>query len=406
MPDTPLSTAYPDLTHIAGLSPSNDDVLQRKTGAWANRTLAQLMTDLSALGTTFQPLDSDLTAIAALTTTSFGRAFLALADAAATRTAIGLALGTDIYSKSAVDSGFQPLDSDLTAIAALTTTSFGRAFLALADAAATRTAIGLALGTDIYSKAAIDSGFQPLDSDLTSIAALATTSFGRNLLLATAATAAGLGLTNGAAMDSWAAITRASGFDTLATTPSSANLRALLTDELGTGAALFDGATPTAIVLTNASGTADSLVAGSVTRNHAVYASASPPTVDVGIFAVATTSVNLKAAGTTAGFTVPSGRTFVCTGASAIVTSVTSGGAGTQTFQIKESGANGAMTPGAASGSGTPVAGTYYASPMTSAQGPYTACAAGNIVNIVVSTSHAGSTAVTGTVFITGFYSS
>lgn len=42
-------------------------------------------------------------------------------------------------------SGKQPLDSDLTAIAALTTTAYGRAFLALADAAAARTA--LALGT-------------------------------------------------------------------------------------------------------------------------------------------------------------------------------------------------------------------------------------------------------------------
>lgn len=35
-----------DLAAIAGLSPSNDDVLQRKAGAWANRTIAQLKTDL------------------------------------------------------------------------------------------------------------------------------------------------------------------------------------------------------------------------------------------------------------------------------------------------------------------------------------------------------------------------
>lgn len=48
--------------------------------------------DLNALGLdgVYQPLDSDLTAIAALTTTSYGRAFLALADAAAARTAVGL----------------------------------------------------------------------------------------------------------------------------------------------------------------------------------------------------------------------------------------------------------------------------------------------------------------------------
>lgn len=44
-------------------------------------------------------------------------------------------------------------------------------------------------------------------------------------------------------LTSWAGVTRASGFDTFTATPSSANLRALLSDENGTGAALFDGAT-------------------------------------------------------------------------------------------------------------------------------------------------------------------
>lgn len=36
-----------DLTTIAGLTPSNNDVLQRISGVWANRTLAQLKTSLS-----------------------------------------------------------------------------------------------------------------------------------------------------------------------------------------------------------------------------------------------------------------------------------------------------------------------------------------------------------------------
>lgn len=45
-----------DLTAIAGLSPSDDDVIQRKAGAWTNRTPAQLIADLGALGTTFAPL--------------------------------------------------------------------------------------------------------------------------------------------------------------------------------------------------------------------------------------------------------------------------------------------------------------------------------------------------------------
>jgi hypothetical protein len=58
-------------------------------------------------------------------------------------------------------------------------------------------------------------------------------------------------------LTSWAGVTRASGFDTFTATPSSANLRALLTDETGTGVAYFQGGdagTPSALVLTNATG--------------------------------------------------------------------------------------------------------------------------------------------------------
>ncbi len=71
-----------DLDDIAALTPTNDDIVQRKAGHWTNRTMAQLIADLAALGTTFQPLDSDLTAIAALTTTAFGRGLLTAANAA------------------------------------------------------------------------------------------------------------------------------------------------------------------------------------------------------------------------------------------------------------------------------------------------------------------------------------
>jgi hypothetical protein len=35
-----------DLTAIAGLSASNDDFVQRKSGAWSNRTVAQVKTYL------------------------------------------------------------------------------------------------------------------------------------------------------------------------------------------------------------------------------------------------------------------------------------------------------------------------------------------------------------------------
>lgn len=79
-----------------------------------------------------QPLDADLTAIAALATTSYGRALLTAVDGAS------LAALVDAYFLTPTEgnAAYQPLDSDLSAIAALTTTTFGRALLALADAAA------------------------------------------------------------------------------------------------------------------------------------------------------------------------------------------------------------------------------------------------------------------------------
>ncbi len=85
-------------------------------------------------------------------------------------------------------------------------------------------------------------GFQPLDSDLTAIALLTTAVYGRGLLEAT--DAADLLAYIDADIASWAAVTRASGFDTFAATPSSANLRSLVTDETGTGLLVF-GTSPT-----------------------------------------------------------------------------------------------------------------------------------------------------------------
>jgi hypothetical protein len=74
-------------------------------GKWSSSAIP----DLSG---TYQPLDSDLTAIAALTTTSYGRSVLTTADAAALRTLAGAVIGTNV----------QAWDADLDALAALAST--------------------------------------------------------------------------------------------------------------------------------------------------------------------------------------------------------------------------------------------------------------------------------------------
>jgi hypothetical protein len=139
-----------------------------------------------------QPLDSDLTAIAALATTAFGRALLTMIDAAATRAAIGLgdaathnaadfdAAGAAAAAQAAALAASQPVDADLTSIAALSTTAYGRAFLTLANAAAARTALALgdvathaAADFDLAgSAAAAQAASQPLDADLTALAGM------------------------------------------------------------------------------------------------------------------------------------------------------------------------------------------------------------------------------------------
>lgn len=142
-----------------------------------------------------QPADSDLTQIAALTTTSFGRSLLTLADGTALAAQVGVATltaagvvelattaetttGTDATRATtpagvkAVADLLQPLDTDLTAIAALATTTYGRALLTLANQAAL---------------VALLPNYQPLDNDLTQIAALTTASYGRSLLALTSA---------------------------------------------------------------------------------------------------------------------------------------------------------------------------------------------------------------------------
>jgi hypothetical protein len=162
-----------DLTAVAALATNSFGLqLLTKANAAAIRSYIGGTTLASWDIADGQPLDSDLTAIAALSTDSFGRALLTKASAGAVRTYIG---GTTLASWDIADG--QPLDTDLTAIAALSTTSYGRAMLALADGSAAITAFGK---TTLSGYNITDA--QPLDTDLTAIAALSTTSYGRALL--------------------------------------------------------------------------------------------------------------------------------------------------------------------------------------------------------------------------------
>lgn len=173
-------------------------------------TAAGLRTGLGlVIGTDVQAFDSDLAAIAALTTTTFGRSLLTAADASAARTLTGAGTSSfdgvfaSLTSKPTTLAGYgisdaQPLDSDLTSIAALTTTAFGRGLLTEATAATARATLGA--GTSSFSGAfsaltgipttlaghGITDG-QPLDADLTAIAALTTDAFGLALLTKTTA---------------------------------------------------------------------------------------------------------------------------------------------------------------------------------------------------------------------------
>ena len=137
------STALDDLTDVVITAAASGDIIRHNGTNWVDAvgtTHFEAAGAAAAAQAASQPLDSDLTAIAALTTTAYGRAFLALADQAATMallsasstTASGIVelatsaetiTGTDTVRAVTPAGGaaaYQPLDSDLTAIAALT----------------------------------------------------------------------------------------------------------------------------------------------------------------------------------------------------------------------------------------------------------------------------------------------
>lgn len=71
-----------------------------------------------------------------------GRSILTAADFAAIRALLDLEAGTDFLSPAAIAAAYQPLDGDLTSIAALTTAAYGRGLLELANQAALFAVLG------------------------------------------------------------------------------------------------------------------------------------------------------------------------------------------------------------------------------------------------------------------------
>jgi hypothetical protein len=105
---TGLQASDADLTAIAAIAPSNDDLIQRKAGAWTNRTMAQLLTDLVAAGGA---------ALAGIQTFSGAKTFSAAATFSST---IAVALTSIFTGKATFSKGLIRTPVALTPSAAIT----------------------------------------------------------------------------------------------------------------------------------------------------------------------------------------------------------------------------------------------------------------------------------------------
>jgi hypothetical protein len=260
VPGTDVQAYDPDLAQIAALADPNADRIlfwDDSAGAWTHLTIGS---NLSISGTTLNASGGgsgladgdygDITVGSSSTTLTIDNGAVTLAKIA--NIATDRLLGRDTASSGVVEEltvgggieftgsgGIQTsaLTGDVTKSAGGTSTTIANNVVSLAKMATMATASFLGRNTagtgnvEVLSAATaaglLNSSIAPVFANITS----------------KPTTLSGYGITDAQALDSdltsWAGVTRASGFDTFAATPSSANLRSLLTDETGTGAAVF-----------------------------------------------------------------------------------------------------------------------------------------------------------------------
>lgn len=130
--------AYATSAGVSDLAYSADDWNGATTLAPSQNAVRDKIESLSAV---YQPLDSDLTAWAGVTSSANGRSLVSAANYAAMRALLDLEVGTD----------FNAYDADLTTYAGITPSANIQTFLGAADYAAMRTQLGLVIGTNVQA---------------------------------------------------------------------------------------------------------------------------------------------------------------------------------------------------------------------------------------------------------------